>query len=164
TAHGVVYLVSRSLLERIPRSRRVGSAIVPQYMSRQYMSRRIVWAAWVLVVIQVAGFVFLKPGSPRALLSNITQIAACFTAAGCCLAASRRSRDMARTFWVLLAVSFASYGLSNVVWTYYENWRQSPVPFSPISQFLYLCYDAPLVMALFLRESDDPSGLDWQRS
>jgi len=128
------------------------------------MSRRIVWAAWVLVVIQVAGFVFLKPGSPRALLSNITQIAACFTAAGCCLAASRRSRDMARTFWVLLAVSFASYGLSNVVWTYYENWRQSPVPFSPISQFLYLCYDAPLVMALFLRESDDPSGLDWQRS
>jgi signal transduction histidine kinase len=118
----------------------------------------------VLVVIQVAGFVFLKPGSPRALLSNITQIAACFTAAGFCLAASRRSRDMARTFWILLAVSFASYGLSNVVWTFYENLRQTAVPFSPISQFLYLCYDAPLVMALFLRESEDPSGLDWQRS
>ncbi|MGA2856365.1 MAG: ATP-binding protein [Candidatus Sulfotelmatobacter sp.] len=128
------------------------------------MSRRIAWAAWVLVVIQVAGFVFLKPGSPRALLSNITQIAACFTAAGFCLAASRRSRDMARTFWVLLAVSLTSYGLSNVVWTFYENWRQTAVPFSPISQFLYLCYDAPLVMALFLRESEDPSGLDWQRS
>jgi len=133
-------------------------------MSRQYTSRRIAWAALVLVVIQVAGFVFLKPGSPRALLSNITQIAACFTAAGFCLAASRRSRDMARTFWILLAVSFASYGLSNVVWTYYENLRQTAVPFSPISQFLYLCYDAPLVMALFLRESEDPSGLDWQRS
>ncbi|SPF49385.1 putative Periplasmic sensor hybrid histidine kinase [Candidatus Sulfotelmatobacter kueseliae] len=128
------------------------------------MSRRIAWAAWVLVVIQVAGFVFLKPGSPRALLSNLTQIAACFTAAGFCLAASRRSRDMARTFWALLAVSLASYGLSNVVWTFYENWRQTAVPFSPISQFLYLCYDAPLVMALFLRESEDPSGLDWQRS
>ena len=133
-------------------------------MSRQYTSRRIAWAALVLVVIQVAGFVFLKPGSPRALLSNITQIAACFTAAGFCLAASRRSRDMARTFWILLAVSFASYGLSNVVWTFYENLRQTAVPFSPISQFLYLCYDAPLVMALFLRESEDPSGLDWQRS
>ncbi len=128
------------------------------------MSRRIAWAVWLLVVIQVAGFVFLKPGSPRALLSNITQIAACFTAAGFCLAASRRSRDMARTFWLLFAVSFTCYGLSNVVWTYYENWRQAAVPFSPISQFLYLCYDAPLVMALFLRESDDPSGLDWQRS
>jgi len=160
TAHAVVHLVSRALLERTPRSRRIpGSAIVPQYMSR-----RIAWAAWVLVIIQVAGFVFLKPGSPRALLSNLTQIAACFTAAGFCLAASRRGRDMARTFWVLLAVSFTSYGLANGVWTYYENWRQSAVPFSPISQFLYFCYDAPLVMALFLRESEDPSGLDWQRS
>ena len=39
-----------------------------------------------------------------------------------------------------------------------------PVPPSPISQFLYLCYDAPIVMALFLREGEDPSGLDWQRS
>jgi len=128
------------------------------------MSRRIAWAAWVLVVVQVAGFVFLKPGSPRALLSNIAQIAACFVAAGFCVRASLRGRDMGRTFWALLAFAFTSYGLANCVWTYYENWLQTPVPFSPISQFLYLCYDAPLVMALFLRESEEPSGLDWQRS
>jgi signal transduction histidine kinase len=128
------------------------------------MSRRIAWAAWLIVVVQVAGLLFLRPGSLRALVSNITQIAACLTAAAFCLAASRRSRDMARTFWALLTLAFTSYALSNVVWTYYENWRQTAVPFSPISQFLYLCYDAPLVMALFLRESEDPSGLDWQRS
>ena len=128
------------------------------------MSRRIAWAAWVLVVIQVAGFLFLEPGSLRALISNIVQIAACLTAAAFCIGASRRGRDLARTFWVLLALAFTSYGLANVVWTYYENWRQTAVPFSPISQFLYLCYNAPLVMTLFLREGEDPSGLDWQRS
>ena len=117
-----------------------------------------------LVVIQVVGFLFLEPGLPRSLISNFVQIAACLTAAGFCLRASRRNRELARTFWGLFAFAFASYGLSNGVWTYYENFRQTAVPFSPISQFLYLCYDAPLVMALFLRESEDPSGLDWQRS
>ena len=128
------------------------------------MSRRIAWASWVLVVVQVAGFLFLKPGSPRALLSNITQIAACLTAAGFSIAASRRSRDLGRTFWMLLALAFAAYGFANCIWTYYENFLHADVPFSPISQFLYLCYDAPLVMALFLREGEDPSGLDWTRS
>jgi len=128
------------------------------------MSRRIAWASWVLVAVQVAGFLFLEPGSLRSLVSNLAQIAACLTATAFCLRASARGRELARTFWILLAFAFSSYGLSNVVWTYYENWRQTAVPFSPISQFLYLCYDAPLVMALFLRESEDPSGLDWQRS
>ena len=127
------------------------------------MSRRIAWASWVLVVVQVAGFLFLQPGA-RALVSNITQIVACLTVAGCSIAASRRRRDMAHTFWTLLAVAFASYGFADCVWTYYENFLHTDVPFSPISQFLYLCYDAPLVMALFLRESEDPSGLDWTRS
>ena len=61
-------------------------------------------------------------------------------------------------------MAFASYGLSNVIWTYYENYLRAPVPFSFVSQFLYLCYDAPIVMTLFLREGEDASGLDWQRS
>ncbi len=65
---------------------------------------------------------------------------------------------------MLFAFAFSAYGISNVVWTYYENWLRMPVPASPVSQFLYLCYDAPIVMALFLREGEDPSGLDWQRS
>ncbi len=71
---------------------------------------------------------------------------------------------MARTFWMLFAFAFTAYGVSNVVWTYYENWLHQPVPASPVSQFLYLCYDAPIVMALFLGEGEDASGLDWYRS
>jgi signal transduction histidine kinase len=126
--------------------------------------RRIAWAAWLLVVLQIASFLLLGPGSSRALISNIIQIAACLTAAGLCLHASRRSRDVARTFWMLFAFAFTAYGISNVIWTYYENWLHQPVPASPVSQFLYLCYDAPIVMALFLREGEDASGMDWYRS
>jgi signal transduction histidine kinase len=126
--------------------------------------RRIGWAAWLLVVLQIAGFLLLGPGSLRALVSNLIQIAACLAAAGLCFHASRRSREMARTFWVLFALAFTAYGILNIVWTYYENWLHQPVPASPVSQFLYLCYDAPIVMALFLSEGEDASGLDWYRT
>lgn len=126
--------------------------------------RRIGWAAWLLVAVQIASFLLLGPGSLRALISNIVQIAACLTAAGLCIHASRRSRDLGRTFWMLFAFAFTAYGISNVVWTYYENGLHQPVPASFVSQFLYLCYDAPMVMALFLSEGEDASGLDWYRS
>jgi signal transduction histidine kinase/ActR/RegA family two-component response regulator len=127
------------------------------------MGRRSASAAWLLVAIQIAAFLVL--GEPlRAWVSNIVQVACCLTAAAFCFSASRRGRGLDRTFWGLFAFSFLAYGVSNVVWTYYENWLKAPVPASPVSQFLYICYDAPIVMALFLREGEDPSGLDWQRS
>lgn len=128
------------------------------------MRRRVTWAAWLLVVIQAAGFLLIRSEPLRALVSNIVQVACCFTAAALCWLAARRSSGLARTFWGLFAVAYVSYGISNIVWTYYENWLRAPVPASPVSQFLYICYDAPIVMALFLREGEDPSGLDWQRS
>ncbi len=128
------------------------------------ISRRIAWAAWLFVAAQIAGFVLLPFGQFRDLFSNLIQVAVCSIAAVCCLSASRRGKGLAGTFWLLFVLAFASYGLSNVIWTYYENYRRTPVPFSLISQFLYLCYDAPIVMTLFLREGEEFSGLDWQRS
>jgi len=128
------------------------------------MRRRVASAAGLLVVSQVAAFLLIRSELLRSLASNIIQIACCFTAGGFCLLAARRSRDLARTFWGLFSLAFSAYGISNVVWMLYENWLRQPIPASVISQFLYLCYDAPIVMALFLREGEDPSGLDWQRS
>ena len=128
------------------------------------MRRQIARAAWLLVGVQVAGFALIRSEPLRAFVSNVVQIACCFTATAFCVLAARRNRDLGRTFWGLFAFAFTAYGVSNIVWTYYENWLQRPVPASPVSQFLYLCYDAPIVMALFLREGEDPSGLDWQRS
>lgn len=127
------------------------------------MRRQVASAAWLLVATQIGAFLLL--GEPlRTWVSNIVQVACCFTAAAFCILASRRGRGLDRTFWGLFAISFTAYGISNIVWTYYENWLKAPVPASPVSQFLYICYDAPIVMALFLREGEDPSGLDWQRS
>src|SRR5215831_3028285 len=127
------------------------------------MRRRVAWSAWLLVALQIAAFLLL--GDPlRTWASNIVQVACCIVAAAFCFGASRRSPGLDKTFWGLFAVSFSAYAISNIIWTYYENWLKAPVPFSFVSQFLYLCYDAPIVMALFLREGEDSSGLDWQRS
>jgi two-component system cell cycle sensor histidine kinase/response regulator CckA len=127
------------------------------------MRRRVASAAWVLVALQVAAFLLLAEPL-RSWASNIVQVACCIVAAAFCFGASRRSPGLDKTFWGLFAISFSAYGISNIIWTYYENWLKTPVPASPLSQFLYLCYDAPIVMALFLREGEDPSGLDWPRS
>ena len=127
------------------------------------MRRRTASAAWLLVALQIAAFLLL-PEPLRAWASNLIQVACCMVAALFCFGASRRSHGLDKTFWGLFAVSFSAYGISNIIWTYYENWLRAPVPASSLSQFLYLCYDAPIVMALFLREGEDPSGLDWQRS
>src|SRR5215472_2772255 len=127
------------------------------------MRRRIASFAWILVALQVAAFLLL--GEPfRTWASNIIQVACCLVAAAFCFSASRRSPGLDKTFWGLFAISFSAYGISNIIWTYYENWLKAPVPASSLSQFLYICYDGPIVMALFLREGEDPSGLDWQRS
>jgi hypothetical protein len=128
------------------------------------MRRRIARAAWLLLGLQISSFLLLQSQEQRSLASNVIQVLCCFTAAAFSFSAARRSRDLARTFWGLFFLAFLAYGTSNIVWTYYENWLHATVPASPISQFLYLCYDAPIVMALFLREGEDPSGLDWQRS
>jgi signal transduction histidine kinase len=133
-------------------------------VAQQFMRRQIARAAWLLVAVQIAAFLLVHSPVLRSLISNIIQILCCFTAAAFSFVAARRSRDLARTFWGLFGLAFLAYGISNVAWSYYENWLHQPVPSSAISQFLYLCYDAPIVMALFLREGEDPSGLDWQRS
>jgi len=127
------------------------------------MRRRIASAAWILVALQIAAFLLLDEPL-RAWASNILQVTCCVVAATFCFEASRRSPGLDKTFWGLFGVAFCAYGISNIIWTYYENWLRAPVPASPLSQFLYICYDAPIVMALFLREGEDPSGLDWQRS
>lgn len=125
---------------------------------------QVALAAGSLVVVQIAVILLIRSELWRSLASNTIQTACCFIAAAFCLLAARRSHDLARTFWGLFALAFTAYGISNIVWTYYEDWTRTSIPASVISQFLYLCYDAPLVMALFLREGEDPSGLDWQRS
>jgi len=127
------------------------------------MRRRVAWSAWLLVALQIAAFLLLADPL-RTWASNIIQVACCLVAAAFCFSASRRSPGLDKTFWGLFAISFSAYGISNIIWTYYENWLKAPVPASSLSQFLYICYDGPIVMALFLREGEDPSGLDWQRS
>ena len=92
------------------------------------------------------------------------QIAAAFTAAAYCGAVARRWQHVARVFWIFFATAFAAYGISAIEWAYYESWLHAPVPISSVSQFLYLCYDAPLVMVLLLRRRGRSSGLSWARA
>ncbi len=128
------------------------------------MSLRWKLLPWLLPLLQIVLFLFLLPGPNRDAASNLLQIVAAFMAAGYCAVTANRNEDVARTFWTLFALAFTAYGISNIEWAYYESWLRVPVPVSSVSQFLYLCYDAPIVMALFLRKKGSSSGLAWTRA
>jgi len=119
---------------------------------------------WLLPVLQAAGFLLLRSGAPRDAFSSLLQIAASAVAAAYCGLAARRAKYVARTFWTLFALAFVAYAISAVTWAYFESWMGVPVPVSAISQFLYLCYDAPIVIALLLRSNGRSSGLAWPRA
>jgi PAS domain S-box-containing protein len=118
---------------------------------------------WLVPLAQAAGFLLLPTGPQRDAFSNLLQIAAAFAAAAYCGIVASRWQHVARVFWIFFATAFAAYGISAVEWAYYESWLHAPVPISSVSQFLYLCYDAPLVMVLLLRRRGRSSGLSWAR-
>jgi PAS domain S-box-containing protein len=119
---------------------------------------------WLIPLAQASGFLLLPPGPQRDAFSNLLQIAAAFAAAVYCGIVASRWQHVARVFWTFFATAFAAYGISAIEWAYYESWLNAPVPISSVSQFLYLCYDAPLVMVLLLRRRGRSSGLSWARA
>ena len=119
---------------------------------------------WLIPLAQTLGFLLLPYGPRRDAFSNLLQIAAALTAAAYCGLTAGRTQHVARVFWTFFATAFAAYAISAVEWAYYESWLHAAVPISSVSQFLYLCYDAPIVMVLLLRRRGRSSGLSWARA
>jgi diguanylate cyclase (GGDEF)-like protein len=77
-------------------------------------------------------YLLVAPGSPRSVtaVSNLTQgLVPLAVAAPACALAARRSEARARTAWACLALAATSWGLGQLVWTWFEVVRDIPVPY-----------------------------------
>ena len=84
--------------------------------------------AAVAVYLVVVGFAI--GGEPFVgNFDNVAEVSAAFLAAAACFGAARRSRDGSRRSWLFLAAGTLSWGLGQLVWTWYESVvHEAPFP------------------------------------
>lgn len=79
---------------------------------------------------------------------NIAELVAAFLASAACFGAARRSRDGSRRSWMLLGAGTLSWGLGQLIWTWYESVvHQAPFPSAADLGFLV---SIPLLAAALL--------------
>lgn len=131
---------------------------------RQMASRPWIAASFLVLGLHALTVALLGTSPGGSLASNVLQFAASLLAVLASLGASKRSRGLARRFWVMIAVAFAIWTLGQITYTYYENWLGQRVPQPSWTHFFFRLYGAPLVMALLIaHEEENARGYDWQR-
>lgn len=131
---------------------------------RQMATRPWIAASFLVLGLHVLSATLLGTSPRGSLASNVLQFTASLLAALACLGASKRSRGLARRFWVMVAVAFSIWTLGQITYTYHENWLGQRVPQPSWTHFFFRLYGAPLVMALLIaHEEENTRGYDWQR-
>jgi diguanylate cyclase (GGDEF)-like protein len=103
-----------------------------------------------LLVIQRISFELMGTGPTGTTFLDAISIVANFLAIGCCIAASRRTRDQSRIFWLLFASASALELLGNAGWAYY-HYSHAALPDSALFPSLfYRLAAAPMAIILFL--------------
>jgi diguanylate cyclase (GGDEF)-like protein len=95
------------------------------------------------------GFLLASPGTDWSVtaVSNVVQmVVPLFVAAPMAAVAARRSSGRGRTAWTLLAAGSASWGLGQVVWTWYEVVKQQEVPYPGLADVGFVG-SAPFLLA-----------------
>lgn len=100
----------------------------PASMSASQRRSSIAVVVAVAVYLAVVGFGI--GGEPFVGdLDNVAELVAAFLAAAACFGAARRSDDGSRRSWFLLGAGTLSWGLGQLIWTYYESVvREAPFP------------------------------------
>ncbi len=111
--------------------------------------RRFLFAALLCIYLIVAGVI------PRGFaLTAFGDIVQALLLAGCTIAASRqgvRTAGRPRLFWILLALGFGTWFLSQADWTYYEVFLRQEVPNPFGGDVLLFLHIVPLMGALAVR-------------
>src|SRR5271168_4433645 len=118
------------------------------------MPRRLAAVFCVVVALHVALATVFKTWQYTPLISNTLQILSSFLAAAMCFGARQRGRGLARSFWLLVGCGFATWGLSNFFWAYYEVVLHVEPPSGSIVRFMFDLQGAFFAMAVLLEESE----------
>jgi PAS domain S-box-containing protein len=115
---------------------------------------------WLLVVFGVVvalhvGLATIFKTTPNAtLISNSLQIFSSFVGAAACFSASRRGRGLSKNFWMLVGCGFATWGISNIFWGYYEVALHIEPPSGSLVRFLFDIQGAFFAMSVLLEENE----------
>jgi two-component system, cell cycle sensor histidine kinase and response regulator CckA len=94
--------------------------------------------------------------------SDLFQLAAILLSAVICFFAGRRSRGIARPFWLLYGAAFAIWSLGKCLRIYdFNHLGVSTVRIAPL--LLYFLAAAPMFVTVFLSSDDFQDSLNWER-
>ena len=113
-----------------------------------------------VIVLHVLSVVFLGISPLGSLLGNALQIFSSFLAAAMCFQAARRTVGFGRSFWTLVGIGMAAWGLADFGWTYYEIFLHMEPPPGSMIRFLFDTHGMFFVMAIFLDQDREDSKVD----
>jgi two-component system, cell cycle sensor histidine kinase and response regulator CckA len=124
------------------------------------LARKVVILALVFVALHV--LVVLAIGSTRigSFCGNALEITASGIAAALSIRAARRGCGLSRSFWLLVGFGWATWGIANMGWMFYEVVLGLEPPALSAVRFLFDIQGAFFAMALFLDDERDSTKLD----
>ncbi|HEY8301890.1 MAG TPA: EAL domain-containing protein [Jatrophihabitans sp.] len=115
-------------------------------------------AALAIGIVLVAGFAVvlrIAPGGPfvTQAFDDIGEAVAAALGAAACLWRAARSAGRWRLSWAFLGSGLAAWSLGECVWSYYEVFAGSEVPFPSLADAGYLLFPVCCLIGLFVRPS-----------
>jgi PAS domain S-box-containing protein len=139
---------------RLDSSRRLG------YPSRLPHSPLVV-AAVLLLLLHIAVLAVFRHSPSLSLFSDCFMLASALFTSVACMLASRRSKGIARSFWVLTGLTFALWFLGKSVLFYDSNFLGIEiVRIVPLLLFFFCA--APMFVAVFLSDDDFRDTINWE--
>jgi len=124
------------------------------------LARRLLIVVGVFVVLHLLVILTLGPSPAGSFFGNSLQIAASGFAAAMAFGAARRGRGLSRSLWLLVGFGWATWGIANLGWMFYEVALHTEPPALSFVRFLFSIQGAFFAMALFLDDERDSTRLD----
>ena len=124
------------------------------------MSRKLLILALVIIASHAAVTLTVGVSPLGALVGNSLQTAACALATAAAFGAFRRAHGATRSFWLLVAIGMAVWGVANLGWTYYEVVLHREPPSGSAVRFLFGMQCMFFAMAMLLDQDRESSTLD----
>jgi two-component system cell cycle sensor histidine kinase/response regulator CckA len=124
------------------------------------LGRKLYVLAFAVVALHVLVTLTLGGTTTGSFCGNMLQTTASGIAAAMAIAAARRGRGLGRSMWLLVGFGWATWGIANLGWMFYEVALGIEPPTLSFVRFLFDLQGAFFAMALFLDDERDSTRLD----